>query len=255
MSHSTSLKQRLGRGEQLTGCFISLFNPLATEIVANTGYDIALIDMEHGPGSHMDAIGCLQAIKSTSCSGVIRTSSSNIVEIKRTMDIGPAGIMVPNITSVAEAKSVIKHCRYAPSGDRGAAPGFMRATGYSKNLNDYPRFLEEDFLLILQIESPEAIEELEDIVALDGFDMIFIGPADLSAKLGKLGDFTSTKFISAFTTIEQQVVRSQKSLGCITFNQWDAKKLYNNGHQLVISNSDALLLEKAAQNDLQSLSS
>ena len=248
-----SLKKRLLAGDQLNGCFISLFNPIASEIIGSSGYDMALIDMEHGPGSHTEAITTMQALQMHGCAPVIRSSSSNIVDIKRVLDIGPTGIMVPDVRNKAHAEEVVRHCSYAPQGDRGAAPGFMRGSGYGGDVNVYLEKMQNDFLIAVQIESTEAVEQLDSILSVQGIDMIFIGPADLSASMGKLGGFDNIDFKNAFAQIEKQVLQSDKSLGSITFADWDAKTLFNTGHQLVISNSDAILLAKAARQDLAEL--
>ncbi len=227
--------------------------------MAQAGYDIAMIDLEHGAGGLLEAISMMHAVESHGCSPMIRASSSDIVDIKRVLDIGPTGIMVPNVRNAEEARSVIEHCRYAPEGDRGAAPGYMRAMGYggfegsARNGKEYSAFMKEDFMLILQVESANAVEEIESIVSVEGIDMVFIGPADLSASLGKLGDFDSQDFQQALARIESETSRAKTSLGTIPFSNWTAVRLYQTGYQLVISGADAMLLASAAKKDLQSL--
>jgi len=251
----TSIKVKLKNGERLTGCFISMFSQIATEIIANAGYDCVMIDLEHGPGNHTQAIAMMQAAESRGCCPLIRASSANIVDIKRILDIGPMGIMVPDIRTPAQAREVVAHCRYAPEGDRGAAPGYMRAMDYSgfngqaRNGKPYKTFMQDDFLLIAQVESAEGLASIEEIARVDGIDMIFIGPADLSASLGALGTFDSESFIDAFDRIEAATLGAGKTLGCIPFADWNPARLFRNGHQLVISAADALLLAKAANED------
>jgi len=255
MNTKDSLKQRISNAQQLTGCWTSLANNLTAEIISSAGYDATMIDMEHGPASYTEAIGLLQAIRSTGTDSLIRVSSANIVDIKRALDIGPDGIMVPDIRSAEDAREAVRNCRYAPAGNRGAAPGFMRATQYAgllpghPALSNYPDFMLNHFLLIVQVESVEAIDNIDEICQVEGIDMIFIGPADLSASLGKLGDFESPRFIDAMTKIEQAVQRHKVSLGTIPFPGWNAKRLYGQGYQFVIGGSDGILLAKAAAED------
>ncbi|HAF75163.1 MAG TPA: hypothetical protein DCG21_07985, partial [Gammaproteobacteria bacterium] len=104
-------------------------------------------------------------------------------------------------------------CRYGPDGFRGAAPALLRATGYGEHVTDYERWMAEEFLLIIQIESKEAVDAIDDIAAVEGIDMMFIGPIDLSASLGALGQFDSTEFVEAFEKIEQSVLAAGKYLG------------------------------------------
>ncbi|MGI9318600.1 MAG: HpcH/HpaI aldolase family protein [bacterium] len=261
MTKLNSPKQQILSGAKLAGCWISMFSNIAAEIMSDAGYDIAMIDLEHAPGSLIDAITMMQAVEARGCYPMIRSSSKNIVDIKRILDIGPAGIMIPDVRSAKEAEEVIKHCRYAPQGDRGAAPGYMRAMGYggfngrARNGADYSAFMEQDFLIILQVESAEAVDQISEIAKVDGIDMLFIGPADLSASLGKLGDFSSEQFKQAISTIEEEALNAGISLGTIPFADWDAARLYRSGHQLVISGADAMLLAAAAKEDLLALKS
>lgn len=129
----TSLKKRILRGDRLTGGWLSLSSPIAAQIMAEAGYDVLMIDLEHTASDYLSAISLMQAVQAGGGTPVIRCSSADVVDIKRTLDAGPAGIMVPNIRDAAHAREVVAHCRYAPEGDRGAAPGYIRATAYSGN--------------------------------------------------------------------------------------------------------------------------
>jgi 2-keto-3-deoxy-L-rhamnonate aldolase RhmA len=254
MYNPLGLKQRLSSGERLHGCWIEAFSPLMTEIMAQSGYDVAMVDLEHGPGSIMDAVQQLQVIAAHECAPLIRVTSADINAIKKAMDIGPAGLMVPNLRTADEARGVVAACRYGPKGVRGAAPNLVRASAYGQSLGDYMDSVDEGFLLIGQIESRQGVENIEEIVAVDGLDMLFIGPADLSASLGALGDFDSAEFVRTFTSLERAILDGGKWLGCITFSSWDARRLYENGHQLVLSGADTLLLRQAAEQDVADLS-
>ncbi len=251
----TSLKKRILRGDRLTGGWLSLSSPIAAQIMAEAGYDVLMIDLEHTASNYLSAISLMQAVQAGGGTPVIRCSSADMVDIKRTLDAGPAGIMVPNILDAAHAREVVAHCRYAPEGDRGAAPGYIRATAYyGDRVPDYLRAMREDFLLIIQVESAGAVSDIDAIAATDGVDMVFIGPADLSASLGRVGDFSSAAFTEAFARIESRTLAAGTALGCITFADWTAGRLYANGHQLVLAGADAMLLAAAAAGDRQELS-
>lgn len=247
------LKQRLTSGERLHGCWIEAFSPIITEIISQCGYDVAMVDLEHGPGSVMDAVQPLQIIAANDCAPLIRVTSGNTDLIKKAMDIGPAGLMVPNIRTADEARSVVAACRYGPGGIRGAAPNLVRASAYGRHLGRYLEEVDAGFLLIGQIESVQGAENIRDIAAVDGLDMLFIGPADLSASLGGLGQFDSPKFVDTFTALEDAILDSGKWLGCIPFHDWDAQRLYRNGHRLVLSGADTALLREAAERDVAEL--
>ena len=248
-----SIKQQLRSGARLNGCWIETFSPIAAEIMAMSGYDTAMIDLEHGPGSFTEAVVMMQALSAHQCKPMIRATSADPAVIKRVLDIGPLGMMVPNVRSVEEAHDVVAACRYGPEGFRGAAPALLRATGYGEHVADYERWMAEEFLLIIQIESKEAVSDIEAIAAVEGIDMLFIGPIDLSASLGALGQFDRAEFIQAFEGIERAVHGAGKYLGAIPFADWDSERLYRNGHHLVLSGADTLLLREAADRDVQQL--
>lgn len=253
MSNPFYVKQRLASGERLHGCWVESFSPLMTEIVAQSGYDVAMIDLEHGPGSVMDAVQLLPVLAAYDCAPLIRVSSGDIHAIKKAMDIGPAGLMVPNIRTADEAREVVAACRYGPDGVRGAAPALVRASAYGRNLDSYLESVDQGFLLIGQIESAQGTENIEAIAAVEGLDMLFIGPADLSASLGALGDFTGDRFVAAFSALESAVLDAGKWLGCIPFHDRDAARLYRDGHHLVLSGVDTLLLRQGAEADVAAL--
>ena len=152
----------------------------------------------------------MQALSAHQCKPMIRATSGDPADIKRVLDIGPLGMMVPNVASVREARDLVAACRYGPDGFRGAAPALLRATGYGERVADYERWMTEEFLLIIQIESKEAVDAIDTIAAVEGIDMLFIGPIDLSASLGALGQFDSAEFIEALEKIEQSVLAAGK---------------------------------------------
>ena len=119
MGQGATLKARLASGPPVAGCWLHLFSPLAAEILAQAGYDCVMIDLEHGAGSLMDAISLMHAVQGRRCAPLIRVPSNNADWIKRALDTGVAGIMIPAISSAAEAKSAVGACRYPPEGDRG----------------------------------------------------------------------------------------------------------------------------------------
>ena len=247
----TKLKSKLIAGELLSGCWLTIYNPVVTQIIAQAGYDVGLIDLEHGPGSYIDAQGVMPALEAYGCAAMLRVPNASEVEIKKAMDIGPMGIMVPNIRSAKEALSIVRATRYAPAGIRGAAPGIVRATHYGKSVDVYFEFLEKEFLLIGQIESKQAIEQIEEIADVDGLDMLFLGPADLSASLGELGNYTCDEFLSALEKLEKAAKQSNLFLGTIPLPTRSSAEFFNCGYQFVVSGTDSILLQSAADQDMR----
>lgn len=253
MINTPAFRSRLLNGEKMTGCWLETFNNIAAEIMALAGYDTAIIDLEHGPGSPLDAIQIMQALQVSNCLPVIRITNSDAANIKRALDIGPAGIMCPNIKSAAHAHEAVAASRYGPDGIRGSAPMIVRASGYGANMDAYFEWMEKEFVLIAQIESQSALDELEDIAAIDGIDMLFLGPSDLSAELGAMGDYTTERFLNALEKLENTARSSNKLLGSIPFTDRDAKDLYTRGYSLVVSGCDTLMIREGAKQDVQAL--
>lgn len=238
----------------MSGCWIGMFSPIAAEIVSLSGYDTVLIDLEHGPGSYTEAIAMMQAVSvrgmNPGCAPMLRTSSSDILDIKRALDIGPEGIMVPNVRNANEARAVVEACRYGPAGNRGAAPRIIRGSAYGTTMAEYNEFMKNEFLLIAQIESKEAVVDIDNIAAVEGIDMLFIGPSDLSASLGEMGNYHTDEFITAYQTIEDTTLASGKLLGTIPIPDHDPEMLFGTGHRLVVSGTDSILLQAAATDDV-----
>ena len=247
------LKSRLLSGEKLSGCWLGMYNPVAAEVIAQAGYDVGMVDLEHGPGSYLDALNIMPVLELHGCIPAIRIPFAHEAEVKKAMDLGPLAIMVPNLRSVEEAEYMVRSTRYGPKGIRGAAPRIIRATQYGKTSADYQAFLEKEFLLIGQVETRQALEQVEDIAAVEGLDMLFVGPSDLSASLGQQGNFTSDEFMAAIERIEKAAKDAGKLLGSIPLLTRSAAELFQSGYQLVISGTDTILLKTAAENDIEKM--
>ncbi len=157
MVQGRKLKPGLVPGRPAFGCWLHLFSPLAAEIVAQAGYDCVMIDLEHGSGSLMDAIALMHAVQGQDCAPLLRVAANDTVQIKRALDTGIAGIMVPAVSSVAEAEAAVAACRYPPRGRRGMAPTIVRASNYGVEWQSYVERAEQELLIICQIESRQSL--------------------------------------------------------------------------------------------------
>lgn len=235
------LKEKLKNPNQTVfGAWILTNSADVVEIMAVNGMDFVVVDHEHGQGSLPDLIHQLRALKGTNCAGIVRVPSHDPIYIKRVLDAGVDGIMVPQISSLAEAKAVLSACRYPPSGVRGAFGG-MRAMAYGAD-PDYYQTIEKQLVIILQIENPLAIDHIADIGALEGIDVIFIGPRDLSASLGKLNQFNDPEVREQITRAEKAILKTGKKLGSTAMGGKAACEISARGYRFLIPGSDALLL-------------
>jgi 4-hydroxy-2-oxoheptanedioate aldolase len=240
MSNGNPLKQKLQAGQPCFGAWLLSTSADMAEILACAGIDFLILDHEHGQGSIESAIGQLRAMKGTGCVSVLRTPSNDHVYIKRALDAGVGGIMVPNVNSAEEARRVVDACRYAPRGFRGAFGG-MRAMAYGFNPAYYDQ-CSDDTLIVVQVENARAIDAIPEIAAVEGIDVVFIGPRDLSASLGKLNQFDDPVVRGHIERAAAAILASGRLLGSTAASGKVAKDMAARGYRFIVPGSDATLL-------------
>jgi len=249
----TTLKDSMKSGQAVNGCWLSLFSPLAAEIVGQAGYDCVMIDLEHGPGGVLDAISQMQALQGKDTTALLRVPENSPVWLKKVLDAGVAGVMVPAVNSKEDAVAAVRACHYAPNGMRGMAATVVRGSNYGADWQDYIKRIEDDLLIICQIESRAAVDAAAEIAAVDGVDMIFIGPFDLSASLGHLGEPDHPEVQEAIAAVEKATKAAGKLLGAIPTPARSAQALYAAGYDLVLADSDVAMLREAARGGCRAL--
>ena len=253
MYRENALKKHLAAGARANGCWLHLDSPIAAEILALAGFDSFIIDHEHGPGDLIGATRLMQAISATPASPIMRVPWNDAVMLKRALDIGVEGVMIPSVNSAAEAEAAVAACRYPPRGSRGAAYGLTRAADYGLSSRDYVDTAHDNLLIICQIETREAVAAAAEIAAVDGVDTLFIGPFDLSGDMGRLAQFDDPEFLALRGDIEAAVTASGKLLGGIPVAGDLPPDLARRGYNYIVSGSDVLLLRDAAVAHLKAL--
>ena len=190
------LKKRVRAGETVFGCFLSIGSPITAEIMGLAGYDWALIDLEHGAGGEHEALAQMQALEGTPAAAVVRVESSVRQRSHRVLDFGAHGLMFPRINRAEEARDAVAAIRYPPDGVRGVAFS-NRACAFGSNFLPYMEASLDALLCVVQIETPDAVANVDAISAVDGVDVLFIGPSDLSHSLGILGQFDHPRYREA----------------------------------------------------------
>jgi 2-keto-3-deoxy-L-rhamnonate aldolase RhmA len=241
-------------GAATGGCWLGLFSSIAAEIVAQAGYDCVMIDLEHGPGSILDAVPLMQAVKSSGCASLLRVPGNDPVWIKKALDVGVDGVMVPGVDSAAEAAAAVAACRYPPRGMRGMATAIVRASDYGAREREYLEAIDDDLLVICQVESPQAVDEVADIAAVDGLDMLFPGPMDLSTSLGYLGQPDHPEVAARIARVEAAAREAGKLLGGIPTPARPPAALFEAGYSLVLADFDLLMLRDGARAGAAALS-
>jgi 2-keto-3-deoxy-L-rhamnonate aldolase RhmA len=172
------LKEKLRRGKAVTGAFVGLGHPDVTEILSRMGFDWLLLDGEHGPIG-IETMQVMMQSMTQDCTPIVRPQWNDPVIIKRVLDIGAHGVLVPWVNSKEEAESAVAACKYPPEGIRGWGP--RRASLFDP---DYRATANDEILISVQIETQKAVDNLEEITAVEGVDALFIGPYDLSNNMG-----------------------------------------------------------------------
>lgn len=194
MASHNSLKEKLRNGEVVVGPFVNLASGALLEIAAFAGFDFAIIDTEHGPLDIPAAEDLCRIADSVGISPIVRVRENDGPQILRALDIGAAGVQVPQIACRADAESVIQAAKYAPIGMRGVSPYTRAARYFSEGGKIFDR-LNESSMVLVHIEGVEGLENLDDIVKVEGLDVIFLGPYDLSQSLGIPGQVDDPRVV------------------------------------------------------------
>ncbi|MBE9557702.1 MAG: 2,4-dihydroxyhept-2-ene-1,7-dioic acid aldolase [Proteobacteria bacterium] len=253
MYRKNQFKNRMLAGERCFGCWLHLCSPIAAEVLALAGYDAMIIDHEHGSGELVGAIQIMQAMSATPASSILRVPWNDPVALKRALDAGPEGVMIPSINSASEARAAVAACRYPPGGTRGAAYGLVRASDYGLAAKDYFENVQDNLLIICQIETAEAVDAIPEIAAVDGVDMLFIGPIDLSGSIGKLGQFDDAAVIALRERAEDAIKAAGKLLGGLAVPNLGIADMAARGYDFVTAASDITLLRDAALAQLKDM--
>ena len=249
MKETHNFAQRVRSGQVLMGTLVSLPSPEICEILANVGYDWIFIDAEHGAFNPQQAQSMLQAAAPTHC--VIRVPEGESVWIKKALDIGAAGVIVPQVHNADQAIEIIKHCKYAPTGDRGI--GIGRAHQYGIDFEHYLEHANNETAVILQAESREAVDNINEIVNLQGIDAILIGPYDLSASLDKPGEINHPLVQSAIDKIVKACQTAKVSMGFFGVSAEAVLPYKERGFTLLTTGVDTTFLIKSATETLKDI--
>lgn len=227
------------------GTFLGMGAPMAAEIAAVGGADWVLLDLEHGGGSE-DLIGpTVVAGMAYGIPTLVRVESPDRIRIGRALDAGASGVMVPRIETVEQVLDVVAHMSYPPFGDRGVAT-YNRSAKWGRDLSGLTE--KSKAACIIQIETLKALENVEDIAKIDGVDLLFVGPLDLSFALGTPRDFKSPKFVEATARVIAAAKANNKVAGILAADAALAEIFIEQGFKFIAIGSDATLLAGAISN-------
>jgi 4-hydroxy-2-oxoheptanedioate aldolase len=237
-------KQALAAGRVQIGLWTSLADPYAIEIVASAGFDWLVVDAEHGPNDLRSVLGQLQAVAPYSVEPVVRLPVGDPVLIKQYLDTGAHSLLIPMVESGHQAQQLVAATRYAPRGIRGVASA--RASRWG-GISDYFRRANELVCLLPQVETAKGLEDLDEILAVEGVDGVFIGPSDLAASLGHLGNPGHPDVVSAIEGAISRIVASGKAAGILTADTALARRYIELGVRFCAVGIDTIMLAQAAR--------
>ncbi len=213
----TDIRARALAGETLLGAFLDLDSPLSAEICGRAGYDWVLIDLEHGAATEASLLAHLHAVGVTPAAALVRPQSGERLRIGRALDLGAEGVMVPRLDTADQVREAVGYLRYPPAGTRGVALR-TRGAGLGSRGHGQVGEVNELTLGIIQIESASAVAEVDHIAAIDGVDVLFVGPTDLSHSLGVPGKFADSTYLAALDTVVAACARHGKSAGILLYD-------------------------------------
>lgn len=245
-----SLRDRLRKGETLVGSWITLAHPAIAEIMARAGFDWLAIDLEHSVITIREAEELIRVVDLCGVVPLVRVSANDSVQIKRVMDAGAHGVIVPMVNTPGEAMDAVAAVQYPPAGRRGV--GLARAQGYGTAFRSYLEWVRTDAVVIVQVEHIDAVNCLGDILSLPGVDGYFIGPYDLSASMGLAGEFDHPEMVGALERIKRAGEDSGKP-GGLHVVEPDTSRLEESigqGFRFIAYSLDTRMLDSACRTGL-----
>jgi 4-hydroxy-2-oxoheptanedioate aldolase len=244
MASNNSFKQALADGHPQVGFWASLCSNIACNVIADSGFDFIVIDMEHTVNDLGSVLGQMQALQASDTTTVVRAPWSEAVMVKRLMDMGAHSLLFPFVQSPDEAREAARSMRYPPEGIRGVAVS-TRANNYGRDKTYFQR-VHGDICLLVQLETQEALSHLEEIAAIDEVDGIFIGPSDLSADFGHLGNPMHQDNLDAIADACARGKAAGKAMGFLTGDIAQAHECFDMGFTFVAVGADVGVLRVGA---------
>ena len=232
------------------GTIVTLETPDVAEMLSLCGFDWLFIDMEHGPLSPGTTQHIIQAI-ADDCSSIVRVPENSEVWVKKALDTGCDGVIVPQVSSAEEARLAVTATKFPPQGSRSV--GIARAHGYGMSFTEYVASANDKVALVIQIEHIDAINNIEEILAVPGIDGVLIGPYDLSGSMNMLGQVTSEPVRSSIAEIKKKCQEKSIPVGMFVMQAEDAQEEINDGCKFIVVGIDSVLIWNAAKNALDAV--
>lgn len=241
-----AFKHDMAAGKLQIGLWCSLCSNIAAELVSYSGFDWLLLDTEHSPNEVPDILSQLQASARGTAHSIVRPAWNDPVLIKRYLDIGAQTLLLPYVQNADEARQAVEATRYPPHGIRGVT-GSGRAAKFGR-ITDYLKKANDEVCVLVQVETREALAEIDRIAAVPGVDGVFIGPSDLSASFGQIGNPAHPAVQQAIEDAGKRIRAAGKGAGILTGNEDEARRYIGWGYNFVAVGTDLVLLARATDN-------
>jgi 2-keto-3-deoxy-L-rhamnonate aldolase RhmA len=253
LKESKTLKQKLLDKELVIGSWITLAHPAIAEIMAVSGFDWLAVDLEHSVITIREAEEVIRVVDLNGVVPLVRLTSNNSDQIKRVMDAGSHGVIVPMVNCAKDAELAVKAVKYPPFGKRGF--GLARAQGYGNRFKKYLEWQEKNSVVIVQVEHIDAVNNLEEIFSVDGVDGYMIGPYDLSGSMGIPGQFDHPDLLEAMEKIRMVAAKFNKTGGMHVVEP-DVRQLrqaIKEGQRFIAYSVDIRMIDKACREGLDTV--
>jgi len=240
-------KEKIKEGKTAYGVFVSMWSPPIVEIIGRIGFDFVILDAEHSP---MGAESCEHMVRAADCvniTPIIRVGMNIRQNILRYLDIGALGVQMPMINNKAEAEAVMESVKYPPEGKRGLAGVRAANYGLTGSLGDYVKEANRETLAVVQVETVQAAENIKEILAVPGTDVIFIGPADLSSAMGYPGQVNHPEVQKMIVHLVEEIRAAGKAAGTVAYNLDTLRKCKERGFQYIAYNVGPMLVKSGRE--------
>lgn len=235
------------------GSWVTVGHPYIAELMSSFDFDWLCIDMEHSAISYGELAVLILAIEKNNCIPIVRVGKNDELEIKKVLDAGAKGLIIPQVCSKNDAEKAVKFSRYQPNGERGV--GLSRAQGFGFNFDNYKNKIEKEIFVIALIEHKDAIKNINEILSVEGISGSIIGPYDLSASYGKPGELDNQEVINALSEYEKTLELSHKPIGfhAVNSSSEEINKKIAVGYKFIGLSLDTLLLGNACKDILKKI--
>ncbi len=252
MNHN-ALKETFRQGRSAIGTFVKFSDPAAVEILALAGFDFFVLDTEHVAMDRQELVHILRAAEAFGITPIVRVRENNQVEILQNLDLGYLGVQVPNVDTPEDAKRLVESVKYIPAGNRGLSPS-VRACRYGTlPVAEYIERANTETLVVSHCETVECVKNLDEILKIDGIDVIFIGPMDLSQSMGIPGQTADPRLKAMIGEISEKVLRSGKTLGTTAGSPEAARELMQKGVSYILLSSDQGMMMNWARTAIRAI--